>query len=1569
MKENRLHSQAGFDRYGEYWEHRLIHQEPPPPDEPKPEAEEKPKEEKEAKDKEKAEAEAKQKELEAKILEGLKKIDKSSHREFLGKTILERVKDDAQIQTDEAEHIKATLELALKDLDVEMPASLLSHSKLIHLGLEAGLFGEGVKGVEAYEAAMKEGMEKKAAAERKEEDKEAPSEKKRTFRGMYLEPGKGARVGFQREPITLDAVTEELSKEDADLRDVYEALEAMRKRMREVRAEELSYERAIREQTHTPLRSAQEISLRRKMREGGRRGRQLGRNLGHDEGLVQESLQAMEGKRQEHLQRVQQLKAEKIHLLSKIRELEGTLKYREKFSKEDRATLDEVREEFGKKKWNEYLASDDAKRIMEEEGLKITMQRNPRTGEVVPTVVENPEAQARMQAEEAEREAAKSRITPYRPASLDQMIAVRYGISMPPPIRPRQFGAHASRYVYIDRTAGFVPHDQHLAEMARDDGHSAGAISGYEETQETLRQEGVSGKKRKAPPYYKGRPEKLDFHPLKGDIRSGKVDMRPWKNAEEAEKFRKEQEALRGKYTNRLLGDYIRTREQFDELGKRYKNHPQFGHAFRAFEKTLTDTDFDTYYSSTEFRTQVEAYGKGAQVENIMERNREKMRRTGYVEHGVLELLKMPEMVQPKSGKTLTIAVSKGDKNIVYHPRIVERFADAQSVEHLADLGIDFENTYLQLQGYRQGEEGKAKLKDVLIRFSQPGKYEVTYSVSGFQKSATIEVHHDQLMTREPSLPTIPPPSEGKPMSTEPTKPPSTPTTEPAPKPEEKPVSKEPRVIEHLSKEQLAVFIPYVEKLSAELQKTLGEYQPTCDLTLDAPHHLLMIERKDKKESLVVTLEMWTDNTVRIGSAHGKTGQHMEFPAEQLEQAASVPLLTEIIVNALQLKKRQDKVAPAPPTAPEPKSEPAPAKPAAPEPEKSEPEPPPAKTLTPAGEENLRKHRQEIALKALEREFQKIPKYIGTLEEGNLRKLSLSERPWALWDVRLMLKVLNEQLEQARGDGVTEQQIQNYRSQYSTLENRIQNAEKLIKELNDYESPPKLLERLKQKLGAILDQCQVEIGFDGYDLVLVEKFDDRKGIFKEFNLHDYPKSPHEIENQIYDSFKSFLEKFQQAVLKDFLRWRQFARDNGMEIKFGDYGIIDVLVGSEVVASYRIRYDRMEEWSWEPVQEKIQKLANIRKQVKDRIRSQTEQIAQRMKGKLDKSLAALRADILELYEEWWSNAQNLCKDLLEGLTSEEQEMMIGPHVTSLRLSGLPILLPGEIKKVVPELRPFFEAIIQLEEGRPAEEIIREMVNWRNSRLKDTEEKPPPAKPESGNKAPEVPLYVRKVVDDLMRTYPPSERGYTVQTEGNSITVTKTDVLGIRRTLRITFEEKYVGKSFTTDEQGEEREIISNWSQTAEEFKKVLGDRVMSDDVLWSGPAEYIAKKLKLDQSLDDQRKHEKMIQEKIDVLCRELNESYKNAGFTFRRDGKMLLVEKAGVEQQRINYGDDIFIIETYPDGRNGYFPGQTSSDIVKYLKRKQIDLEAAKDKSPEPAKPEKKEGKSTDETIRKAKEI
>ncbi|MBT3834762.1 hypothetical protein HOF56_00780 [Candidatus Peribacteria bacterium] len=208
-----------------------------------------------------------------------------------------------------------------------------------------------------------------------------------------------------------------------------------------------------------------------------------------------------------------------------------------------------------------------------------------------------------------------------------------------------------------------------------------------------------------------------------------------------------EQREMRNKSTNRMVEDFEKMYEKFQELGERFKDDPQFGHKYREWERKLLEEPVDLHAFLTDFKHQIEAFGKAEQVHDMMDRNREKIAKDAKG-LSLSKMLGVEYLYNIADYKVTKIRISRSDGNTStsanYYLGTVDRLEDNQ-FDAYDSMGIVIEHKYGGLKGYRWGEEGKGTLKDTGIFFSKPGTYKFAYSTeqsgSGHViKTSTVEV-------------------------------------------------------------------------------------------------------------------------------------------------------------------------------------------------------------------------------------------------------------------------------------------------------------------------------------------------------------------------------------------------------------------------------------------------------------------------------------------------------------------------------------------------------------------------------------------------------------------------------------------------------------------------------------------------------------------------------------------------------------------------------------------------------------------------------------------------------------
>ena len=138
------------------------------------------------------------------------------------------------------------------------------------------------------------------------------------YRGMYIDRRSNqVRVRSSRQAIPLDEAMEQLMQEGRDVEEIWEAIRALRQRVREISADVISYKLALEKEQND------RIALHRARGANSRY---------YDPELVSESLQAVEARLANNREKIEALKETRDQLNSNISLLESELRYRNVFS-------------------------------------------------------------------------------------------------------------------------------------------------------------------------------------------------------------------------------------------------------------------------------------------------------------------------------------------------------------------------------------------------------------------------------------------------------------------------------------------------------------------------------------------------------------------------------------------------------------------------------------------------------------------------------------------------------------------------------------------------------------------------------------------------------------------------------------------------------------------------------------------------------------------------------------------------------------------------------------------------------------------------------------------------------------------------------------------------------------------------------------------------------------------------------------------------------------------------------------------------------------------------------------
>ncbi len=204
--------------------------------------------------------------------------------------------------------------------------------------------------------------------------------------------------------------------------------------------------------------------------------------------------------------------------------------------------------------------------------------------------------------------------------------------------------------------------------------------------------------------------------------------------------YLRDQAKLRGRYTDKMMGEFPQMIEEFVSFGPRFRDHPRFGSSYRKWDGLLKQYGGrfpDQYAYLTEFRTQIQAYRKASEVQSHIDKNRETMNKNPAKGEKYIPIPASPAA----RWRSLTVSVSKRNPDgsvskFVYHPGVVEQFDASRDLEGMIDMGVDIERDY-SLIGDR---DGKKKLKGVKLRFANEGLYTVDVVSDGYRENYDVPV-------------------------------------------------------------------------------------------------------------------------------------------------------------------------------------------------------------------------------------------------------------------------------------------------------------------------------------------------------------------------------------------------------------------------------------------------------------------------------------------------------------------------------------------------------------------------------------------------------------------------------------------------------------------------------------------------------------------------------------------------------------------------------------------------------------------------------------------------------------
>ncbi len=200
------------------------------------------------------------------------------------------------------------------------------------------------------------------------------------------------------------------------------------------------------------------------------------------------------------------------------------------------------------------------------------------------------------------------------------------------------------------------------------------------------------------------------------------------------------QAKLRGKYTERLEGNYSSMVKEFKGYGEKFRNHPRFGSSYKKWEGMLNRYGGrfpDQYAYLTEFRTQIQAYRKASEVEGHMSESRDAIETSGIKGEKYIAIPVGPAA----RWRSLTVSVSKTNPDgtvskFTYHPGVVEQFDASRDLEGMIGMGVDIQRKY-SLMGDR---DGKKKLRGLNLRFANEGMYSVNVVSDGYRQHYEVPV-------------------------------------------------------------------------------------------------------------------------------------------------------------------------------------------------------------------------------------------------------------------------------------------------------------------------------------------------------------------------------------------------------------------------------------------------------------------------------------------------------------------------------------------------------------------------------------------------------------------------------------------------------------------------------------------------------------------------------------------------------------------------------------------------------------------------------------------------------------
>ena len=203
-------------------------------------------------------------------------------------------------------------------------------------------------------------------------------------------------------------------------------------------------------------------------------------------------------------------------------------------------------------------------------------------------------------------------------------------------------------------------------------------------------------------------------------------------------KYLRSQAKLRGKYEQKLYGEYPAMVEEFKSFAPQFRNHPRFGSSYRAWEGILNrygGSFPDGYAYLTEFRTQIQAYRKAGEVASHMSKN------AGEVLAQSKGQFRVPIPEGAAVDKYTVVRVNRLNsdgttESFVYHPNVVEQFDASRDLEKMIEMGVSPEREY-SLIGDR---DGKKKLRGVNLSFAQEGNYTVEVIRDGYRKSYDVSI-------------------------------------------------------------------------------------------------------------------------------------------------------------------------------------------------------------------------------------------------------------------------------------------------------------------------------------------------------------------------------------------------------------------------------------------------------------------------------------------------------------------------------------------------------------------------------------------------------------------------------------------------------------------------------------------------------------------------------------------------------------------------------------------------------------------------------------------------------------